>query len=51
MQAIPKFFLFYILITWVIIHTEFVWIWTTPWTDEKGLYLKIANREIRKFLY
>ena len=50
-QAIPKFFLFYFLITMVIIHAEFGWIWTTPWTDEKYLFSKFANREFRNFPY
>ena len=33
----------------MILHTEFGLIWTTPWPDEKDLFLKFANREIRKF--
>ena len=28
----------------MILHTEFGLIWTTPWTDEKDLFLKFANR-------
>ena len=41
-------FLFYPLITMVILHTEFSLLWTTPWPDEKDVFLKFANREKRK---
>ena len=37
------FFLFHILVTLVIILTEFGWFWTTPWTDEKDLFFKIRK--------
>ena len=46
-----KFFLFYTLHTLGILHTEFGLIWTTPWPDEKDLFLKLIIREIRKFQY
>ena len=46
-----KFFLFYTLHTFGILHTEFGLIWTTPWLDEKDLFLKLIIREIRKFPY
>ena len=38
LAAKPKIFLFYILITLVILHAEFGLIWTTPWLDEKDLF-------------
>ena len=44
-----KIFLSYTLPTQGILHTEFGWIWTSPWPDERDLFLKFANREIRKF--
>ena len=50
-QAIPKCFLFYGLGTHGILHTQFGLIWTTPWPDEKDLFLKFVILEIRKFLY
>ena len=31
-----KLFLLYTLTTQGILHTEFGWIWKTPWTDEKS---------------
>ena len=46
-----KFFLFYILITLVIIQAEFGLIWTTPWPDEKDLFLKSLFGEIQKVPY
>ena len=46
-----KFFLFYTLHTLGILHTEFGSIWTTPWPDEKDLFLKLIIREVRKFPY
>ena len=46
-----KLFLFYTLIALLILHTEFRLIWTTPWSDEKDLFLKLVIREIRKFPY
>ena len=36
-----KFFLFYILITLVILHAEFGLIWTHPWPDKISIFLKI----------
>ena len=44
-------FLLYTLITLVILHTAFGWIWTIPWPDEKELFLKFLFREIQKVLY
>ena len=38
-----KYFLLYTLITLVIHHSEFGLIWTTPWLDEKELFLKFAK--------
>ena len=35
----------------MILHSEFGWIWTTPWPDQKELFLKFVIREIRKFRY
>ena len=46
-----KFFLFYTVATQGILHTEFGSIWTSPWPDEKDLFLKFVIREIRKFPY
>ena len=46
-----KFFLFYTLVTHGILDTEFGSIWTTPWPDEKDLFLKLVICEIRKFTY
>ena len=47
-QAIPTTFLLYTLITLVILHTAFGLIWTTPWPDEKELFLKFSkNRSSR----
>ena len=46
-----KFFLFYTLVTHGILLTEFGSIWTSPWPDEKDLFLKFVIREIRKFPY
>ena len=46
-----KFLLLYTLITLVILHTEFGFIWTTPWPDENDLFLKFIIREIRKIPY
>ena len=36
-----KIFLFYILITLVILHAEFGLIWTHPWPDKISIFLKI----------
>ena len=33
------------------LHTEFDLIWTTPWPDEKYLFLKFIFREIQKVPY
>ena len=46
-----NFFLFYNLVTHGILDTEFGSIWTTPWPDEKDLFLKFVICEIRKFPY
>ena len=46
-----KLFLFYTLVTHGILHTEFSLIWTTPWPDEKDLFLKLFIRNNRKFPY
>ena len=46
-----KFVLFYTFDTLGILHTEFGSIWTTPWPDEKVLFLKLIIRETRKFPY
>ena len=47
-----KFFLFYILITLVILHAEFGLIWTTPWPDKISIFLKIEwanNKRISRY--
>ena len=46
-----KLFLFYVLITLVILHAKFGLIWTTRWPDEKNLLLKLIFREIQKVPY
>ena len=46
-----KFFLFYNLVTLGILGAKFGSIWTTPWPDEKDLFLKFVICEIRKFQY
>ena len=49
-----KFFLLYTFFTLVILLADFGLIWTTPWPDEKELFLKFAKfafREIRKIPY
>ena len=46
-----KFFLFHNFVTHVILDTEFGLIWTTPWPDEKDLFLKFIICKIRKFPY
>ena len=46
-----KFVLCYTLGTNGILHDQFRLIWTTPWPDEKDLFLKFVIREIRKFPY
>ena len=33
------------------IHIEFALVWTTASSDEKDLFLKFVNREIRIFPY
>ena len=43
--------MFYFIITLVILHAEFGLIWTTPWPDEKDLFLKFFFREIHKVPY
>ena len=39
-QAITKIPVVYNLLTLWILYTEFGWVWTTPWPDEKELFLK-----------
>ena len=34
-----------------ILHTEFGLIWTTPWPDQRDLFLKFVIREIRSLSY
>ena len=46
-----KFSLFYTWITRGILNTQFGSIWSTPWPDEKDLFLKLNIRNIRKFPY
>ena len=46
-----KFFLFHNFVTHGILDTEFGLIWTTPWPDEKDLFLKFIICKIRKFPY
>ena len=41
--AIPMTFWLYTFITLVILNTEFGLIWTTPWPDEKELFLKFSK--------
>ena len=50
-QAIAKSFLFYNLGAQGILHTEFGLIWTTPWSDEIDLFLKLFIRNNSKFPY
>ena len=47
----PKILLFYNLVTHGILDTEFGSIRTTPWSDEKDIFLKFVICEIRKFPY
>ena len=42
-QALPTTFFLYTLITLVILNTEFGLIWTTPWPDEKQVFLKFSK--------
>ena len=46
-----KYSLFYVLTTLVILLAEFGLIWSTPWPDEKDLFLKFLFREIQKVRY
>ena len=46
-----KFVLFYTFDTLGILHAEFGSIWTTPWPDEKDLFLKLIIRDILKIPY
>ena len=48
-QALPILFLLYVLITLVILHTEFSLIWTTPWADEKIFFNVLTNSQFAKF--
>ena len=41
-----KFFLLYNLVTHGILDTQFGSIWTTPWPDEKDLFLKFYYRNL-----
>ena len=50
-RAIPKLFLFQVLITMVILHAKFGLIWTTRWPDEKDLLLNFIFRETQKVPY
>ena len=43
-----NFFLLYTFITLVILHTKFGFIWTTPWPDEKELFLKFSKIPISR---
>ena len=51
MQAGPEIISFYTLNTQGTLHTEFGSIWTSPWPDEKYLFLTFVIREIRKLPY
>ena len=42
-QFIPTIFSLCTLITLLILHTEFGFIWTTPWPDEKELFLNFSK--------
>ena len=46
-----KLFLFYNLFTHGILDCKFGSLWTTPWPDEKDLFLKFVICEFRKFPY
>ena len=46
-----KLFSSYTLPRQEILHTEFGLIWTTPWPDQKDLFLKLFIREIRNLSY
>ena len=46
-----KFFLFYSLGTHGILHTQFGSFWTTPWPDEKDLFLKLLIWNNTNFPY
>ena len=46
-----KFFLFYTLVTHGILDTEFGLVWTTPWPDQKDLFLKLFIWNNSKFPY
>ena len=51
-QAMPQSsYSFYNLVTHGILDTEFGSLWTTPWPDEKDLFLKFVICEFRKFSY
>ena len=43
------FLLFYALPTQEMLHTEFGLIGTTPWPDQKDLFLKFLIRESQRF--
>ena len=46
-----NFFSFYNLVTHGILDNKFGSLWTTPWPDQKDLFLKFVICEIRKFPY
>ena len=46
-----KFFLFYTLITLVILHAEVSLVWTAPWPDQTDLFLKFLILETQKHPY
>ena len=48
-QQYKKYFLLNNVITLLILHTEYGLICTTPWPDEKDLFLKFLFREIQNF--
>ena len=48
-HPLPKNCLLYTLITLVILSTKFGMIWTTPWPDEKQLFLKFSKIRNSKF--
>ena len=50
-QATPTTFWLYTVIKLVILNTEIGWVWKTPCTDEKDLFLKFLLREVQKVLY
>ena len=47
-QNKPQTIFIYTVITLGILNTEFGLIWTTPWPDEKDIFLKLLFREVQK---